>query len=383
MSGLVVLTAGGTGGHVFPAQALASELVARGRTLALITDRRGADFGEMLDRKAVFTVSASMVSGRGLSGRLRGLFDIGLGVVQARRILGRLRPAGVVGFGGYASVPAMLAATQRGLPTVIHEQNAVLGRANRLLAPRVRAIAVSFAGTAQLCPADAGKAEHTGNPVRPEIAALAETPYPAPAADGPLTLLVTGGSQGAAVLADVVPEALGLLSGAMRRRLRVMQQCRADDIERVRAAYAGAAIDAELAVFFNDMPARLAAAHLAIARAGASTVAELTAAGRPAILVPYPHAIDDHQSANARAVEAAAGGWLMPQTEFTPEALAARLATLFEAPGRLATAAAAARAASRPHAAALLADLVERRMPVNGGCGVNRGAGLTAQGVAA
>ncbi len=380
MSGPIVLAAGGTGGHVFPAQALAAELTARGRELALITDRRGADFSGALDDDAIHTVRAGTVSGRGLPGRLLGLADIAVGIVQARRLLRRLAPAGVVGFGGYASVPTVLAATQLGLPTVIHEQNAVLGRANRLLAPRVRAIATSFAETVQLCPADRGKAEHTGNPVRAEIAELATKPYPAPGPDGTLSLLVTGGSQGARVMSDVVPAALVLLPDDARARLRVTQQCRAEDLERVRRQYGEAGIEAELAAFFDDLPVRIAAAQLVVARAGASTVAELSVAGRPSILVPYPAATDDHQSANAQAIAAAGGGWIMAEATLTPETLAARIAGFLAEPGLLAEAAGRARGVGAPQAAARLADVAERRIPRNGGRGVN---GITIQGIAA
>jgi len=379
----IVLAAGGTGGHVFPAQALAAELASRGRALALITDRRGAGFEGAIDAGAVHRVSARTVSGRGIGGRLRGLATIGIGVVQARRLLGRLRPAGVVGFGGYASLPGMLAAAQMGLPTVIHEQNAVLGRANRLLAPRVRAIATSFAATAQICPADAGKAERVGNPVRPAIAERAGAPYVPPAADGPFRLLVTGGSQGARVMSDVVPAALATLPEGLRRRVQVVQQCRAEDLDRVRASYAGAGIAATLAPFIDDLAEHLVAAHLVIARAGASTVAELAAIGRPAILVPYPYATDDHQSANARAFAASGAGWPMPEPAFTADALAARLVALAEAPARLAEAAACARAEGRADAARRLADLVERRMPANGGRGVNGAASSAVRGIAA
>ncbi len=372
MSRPIVLAAGGTGGHVFPAQALAAELGSRGRELALVTDRRGADFGDALGADTVYTVRASSVSGHRLPRRIRGLAELCLGLVQAHRLLRRLRPAGVVGFGGYASVPAVLAATQIGLPTVIHEQNAVLGRANRMLAPRVRAIATAFAETAQLSPADRGKSECTGNPVRPEVAALAETPYPAPEADGTLALLVTGGSLGATVMAEVVPPALAALPAAARARLCVTQQCRAEDIEGVRRAYGDAGIAADVAPFFDDLPRRLAAAQLVIARAGASTVAELAAVGRPAILVPYPSATDDHQAANARALEHAGGAWVVNQPAFTAEILAARISAFLDWPSQLAEMAARSRAAGTPAAAVHLADLVERRMPVNGGRGINR-----------
>lgn len=374
MSGPIVIAAGGTGGHMFPAQALADALAERGRDIVLVTDRRGAEYGGAI-AGTVLTVSAGTVSGRGLPGRLMGLGQIAFGAIQAHGILRRLAPAGVVGFGGYASVPTMLAATRIGLPTVIHEQNAVLGRANRLMAPRVRAIAAAFAETAQLCPADRAKAEHTGNPVRAAIAALAERPYPAPERGGPLSLLVIGGSQGALVMSEVVPAALAALPEELRARLEVVQQCRADDLDETRETYRAAGIAAELAAFFDDLPARLAKAQLVIARAGASTVAELTSAGRPAILVPYPSAADDHQSANARAIELAGGGWTMPQPTFTPDALASRIESFLIAPPRLIDAAMKARSIGVPEAATRLADLVERRMPANGGRGANRALG--------
>jgi len=374
VSGPIVIAAGGTGGHMFPAQALAGALAERGRDIVLVTDRRGAEYGGAI-ADTVLTVSAGTVSGRGLPGRLMGLGQIAFGAIQAHGILRRLAPAGVVGFGGYASVPTMLAATRIGLPTVIHEQNAVLGRANRLMAPRVRAIAAAFAETAQLCPADRAKAEHTGNPVRAAIAALAERPYPAPERGGPLSLLVIGGSQGAVVMSEVVPAALAALPEELRARLEVVQQCRADDLDETRETYRAAGIAAELADFFDDLPARLAKAQLVIARAGASTVAELTSAGRPAILVPYPSAADDHQSANARAIELAGGGWTMPQPTFTPDALASRIESFLIAPPRLIDAAMKARSIGVPEAATRLADLVERRMPANGGRGANRALG--------
>lgn len=374
MSGPIVIAAGGTGGHMFPAQALADALAERGRDIVLVTDRRGAEYGGAI-ADTVLTVSAGTVSGQGLPGRLMGLGQIAFGAIQAHGILRRLAPAGVVGFGGYASVPTMLAATRIGLPTVIHEQNAVLGRANRLMAPRVRAIAAAFAETAQLCPADRAKAEHTGNPVRAAIAALAERPYPAPERGGPLSLLVIGGSQGAVVMSEVVPAALAALPEELRARLEVVQQCRADDLDETRETYRAAGIAAELAAFFDDLPARLAKAQLVIARAGASTVAELTSAGRPAILVPYPSAADDHQSANARAIELAGGGWTMPQPTFTPDALASRIESFLIAPPRLIDAAMKARSIGVPEAATRLADLVERRMPANGGRGANRALG--------
>jgi UDP-N-acetylglucosamine--N-acetylmuramyl-(pentapeptide) pyrophosphoryl-undecaprenol N-acetylglucosamine transferase len=263
----------------------------------------------------------------------------------------------------------MLAATSLGLPTVIHEQNAMLGRANRLLAPRVSAIATSFADVQGIKPADRAKAVLTGNPVRPGIRALRDNAYPALAGDGPIYILVTGGSQGATVFSDVVPAALDRLPDDMRRRLRVSQQCRPEDLERVRAAYAGKDIRVDLASFFGDMPDRLLHAHLVICRSGASTVAELTTAGRPAILVPYPHAMDDHQTLNAHAIEAAGGAVCVSQLDFTPETLAARLKLLFAQPQQLARMAEKAHASGHRDAAANLAILVAGLLA--GGNGTN------------
>lgn len=355
---LVLLAAGGTGGHVFPAEALAQVLMDRGYRLGLVTDRRGHAYGGTLGSLETFRIAAGGIAGRGLASKLRAVAELGLGVIQARALLKRLQPTVVVGFGGYASVPTMVAATWLGIPTAIHEQNAVLGRANRLLAGRVRRIATSYANVLHVDPAWRAKLTHTGMPVRAAVARFRDAPYPALAEGQPIRLLVLGGSQGARVLSEIIPTALAALPEGIRTRLSVAQQCRPEDLDMVRAAYAGTGIDATLDSFFADVPERMSGAHLVIARSGASTVAELTALGRPAILVPYPHAIDDHQTANARAVDEAGGAWLMPQPAFTSEALAGRLESLFTQPGTLARAAGCARAAGRPDAAALLADLV-------------------------
>ena len=270
-------------------------------------------------------------------------------------MLGRVRPAVVVGFGGYPTVPPLLAATLRGIPTVLHEQNGVMGRANRLLAPRVTAIATGFRTLAQLDPRLQGKITFTGNPVRPEVIAAAATPYAAPEPDGQLRLLVFGGSQGARVMAEIVPAAIEQLDADLRARLSVVQQARDEDLERcARPMRAGVA--AECAPFFSDLPARMAAAHLVISRSGASTVAELSAIGRPAILVPLPHALDQDQFANAGVLEAAGGAIRLEQRDFTPERLAAEIAALAGDPGRLARMAQAAKSAGTIDAAERLAD---------------------------
>jgi UDP-N-acetylglucosamine--N-acetylmuramyl-(pentapeptide) pyrophosphoryl-undecaprenol N-acetylglucosamine transferase len=360
-----VLAAGGTGGHLFPAEAVGRLLVANGGAVHLLTDRRADAFAAAVPGVTIDLVRAGRFGGGPLHAAY-GLAELAVGVVQARRLLRRLAPAAVVGFGGYPSVPTMLAATQLGLPTLIHEQNVVLGRANRLLAPRARRIATGFAATQGLRDTDRGRAIHTGNPVRPAIHAVGAVPYAAPERDAPIELLVVGGSQGARIFGEIVPPALALLPAGLRARLRVAQQARPEDKDAVVAQYTARGIAAEIATFFDDMSARLQRAHLVVCRAGASTIAELAVAGRPAILVPYPHAMDDHQTANASAFAASGGGWVIAQPGFTPDTLAERLADLFVDPAALATAAGAARHSARDAAAEHLAQLVHGLAPANG-----------------
>ena len=355
---LIVLSSGGTGGHVFPAQALAERLLARGHRLCLITDRRGDSYGEAFAGIDTRFIQAAGVSGRGPVAKAVAVFRLGIGFLQARRLLRELQPDVVVGFGGYPTIPTLLAASHLKIRTVIHEQNAVLGRANRLLAPRATKIATAFKTTAFLRDADLERSVWTGNPVRPDIRDIRDMPYPEFGTDRPIRILVTGGSQGASVFASVVPEALAALPEPLRRRVRVTQQCRREDLAAVRAAYAGSGIEATLSNFFNDIPQRLAAAHLVICRAGASTTAELTSAGRPAILVPYPHAIDDHQTANAARLCDSGGAWLIPDGDFTAEVLTARLLSLFSMDTTLEMAAACAGRVGMPEAAERLADVV-------------------------
>jgi UDP-N-acetylglucosamine--N-acetylmuramyl-(pentapeptide) pyrophosphoryl-undecaprenol N-acetylglucosamine transferase len=360
----IVLAAGGTGGHMFPAEALAGELITRGHRVALVTDRRGGGFGDRMTAVETHRISAGGLAGGGVLRRAQGVMQLGAGLLQARRLLSRLAPAAAVGFGGYASVPTMLAASFAGIPTVLHEQNAVLGRANRLLSKRVTRIAAAFADFGTELPAE--RIVLTGNPVRPAIAALGSEPYPRIARGDSLRLLVVGGSQGARVFSRLVPAAIGLLPEELRRSLRIMQQCRAEDLDTARNSYQLLAADVDLASFFADMPERLRAAHLVIARAGASTVAELAAAGRPAILIPYPFATDDHQTANAKAMSAAGAAWLMPEATTEPATLAERLVTLLQRPETLAAAADAAHRLGRRDAAKRLADLVTSLIRGNG-----------------
>lgn len=356
MSGLIVLAAGGTGGHMFPAEALAGELLGRGVKVALVTDKRGQAFDNRLPGVALHRIRAGR-PGTGIASRVLAVCEIALGLLTARRILRTLAPAATVGFGGYPSVPTMLAASRLGMPTVIHEQNARLGRANRWLAPRMKRIATSFAQVDGLTDIDRARIAETGNPVRPAVVAERGVVY-TPPASGPINLLVIGGSQGAHILSAVVPAALALLPAVTKARLMVLQQARPEDLDAVRRVYDASGIRAEVATFFGDVPARMARAHLVISRAGASSVAELCVVGRPAILVPYRHAADDHQTLNAEALAAVGAGWVMSEQKFTPPALVQRLETLFAEPALLAAAAASAKRHGRPDAARRLADLV-------------------------
>jgi UDP-N-acetylglucosamine--N-acetylmuramyl-(pentapeptide) pyrophosphoryl-undecaprenol N-acetylglucosamine transferase len=354
-----VLAAGGTGGHMIPAHALAEELMRRGHRVALVTDDRGARIPGLFEGVQVHILPAGRLSG-GPIGWLKAIRKIFLGRAMALRLYETFRPSAVIGFGGYPALPALMAGQRDRIPTLVHEQNAVLGRVNRLMAGKVDAIATAYGEVDRLARAHREKVHLVGNPVRDEVLALRDQPFPAIGEDGIFRVLVTGGSQGATVLSRVVPEGLGMLPEHFRRRLQVTQQCRAEDIEDVRARYAALGIPADLATYIEDMPEKLAWTHLVIARAGASTIAELTAAGRPAILVPLPSATDDHQTANAREMAKAGGARMIAQKSFTPVELAKQMQKLGLDPDALANAAARARAVGRANAAADLADLVER-----------------------
>jgi UDP-N-acetylglucosamine--N-acetylmuramyl-(pentapeptide) pyrophosphoryl-undecaprenol N-acetylglucosamine transferase len=355
---LVVVAAGGTGGHLFPAEALTVALAKRGAVVDLATDERATRYGTAFPARATHIIPSATIRGRDPVSLARTTAVLGFGVIKAWLLLGKLRPAAVIGFGGYPSIPPVLAASLRGIPTLIHEQNAVMGRANKFLSARVSAIATGFPGVVDASPALAVKATPTGNPVRPAVVAVAGTAYAAPGASGPFNVLVFGGSQGARIMADVVPEALARLDSLLRARLKVVQQARAEDFDRVRQIYEHAKIAADVAPFFTDLPARIAASHLVISRSGASTVAELAAIGRPSILVPLPHALDQDQRANAGVLEKVGGAIRIDQAEFTHERLAAEINALAADPGRLARMAAAAKSAGTLDAAERLADLV-------------------------
>ncbi|MCW2237743.1 undecaprenyldiphospho-muramoylpentapeptide beta-N-acetylglucosaminyltransferase [Azospirillum canadense] len=362
----ILLAAGGTGGHFFPAEALARELLARGRKVELVTDKRGQAFGDSLPEVPVHRIRAAAPGGS-VVGKLKAAWQMGLGLLSANALMRHLEPAAVVGFGGYPSVPTVYAAAQARVPVLLHEQNAVLGRANRMLVAAARRLAVAFPEISAVKDDHRSKILRTGNPVRPAVAAKRDAAYEPPLAGGPIRILVMGGSQGARVFSEVIPAALGKLPADMRARVHLAQQCRPEDLEAARAAYAGMGLGGlELESFFRDVPERLAGCHLAITRAGASTIAELTCIGRPALLVPYPHAMDDHQTANAKQLASAGASWLMPQTDFTADALAARLTDLLGSPDVLAKGAEAARAWGMADAARRLADAVLDMIGANG-----------------
>ncbi|HEY9092372.1 undecaprenyldiphospho-muramoylpentapeptide beta-N-acetylglucosaminyltransferase [Parasphingorhabdus sp.] len=353
-----VLAAGGTGGHMIPAYALAKELVQRGHRVALITDERGERIPGMVDEGQVHVLPAGRIT-KDPRGWLAGARAIMKGRKMAMQLYDTFQPSAVVGFGGYPAFPALLAANAKDIPTVIHEQNAVLGRVNRLTARSVNAIATSYPDILKLKPKYLEKVHLVGNPVREDVIALRDEPYPPLTEDGIFRVLVTGGSQGATILSQVVPDGLALLPMNLRRRLQVTQQCREQDIEHVRAKYAEYDIPAELATYLPDLPERLGWAHLVIGRAGASTIAELTTAGRPAILIPLPIATDDHQTQNVREMVAAGGARAIAQPQFTAKELAKQMQKMALGPDALANAARCARKCGRPDAASDLADLVE------------------------
>lgn len=356
-SKVCVVAAGGTGGHMFPAEALARELTARGWRIVLATDHRGEAYAQAFPAEERIALDAA--TGRGPVGLAKAGVAIARGVVKARKALKRLDAAVVVGFGGYPSAPALLAALSQGRPTLLHEQNSVLGRTNRWLSPYVGAVAASFPNLRMTPDGVGARVRLIGNPVRPDIRALFERSWAAPTARGPIRVLVTGGSQGARILSENVPRALAALPAPLRKRLRVQQQSRAETLDAARAVYEAAGIEAEVAPFFGDMARRLAETHLVIGRAGASTCSELAAAGLPSLLIPLKIAMDDHQRFNAASLAEAGGAEVVLEDEATVERLTAALLPLLSDPARLAAMSAGARSAALPDATAKLADMVE------------------------
>ncbi|MEW9804911.1 undecaprenyldiphospho-muramoylpentapeptide beta-N-acetylglucosaminyltransferase [Mesorhizobium sp. ZMM04-5] len=355
--GTILLAAGGTGGHLFPAEALAHEMLERGWKVHLATDDRAERFAGHFPAAETHPIASATFGSKNPIALARSFWTIWRGVRQASAVIARIKPDVVVGFGGYPTVPPLYAASRRGVPFVVHEQNAVMGRANRALAARAAAIAGGFLpeGQGQF----GAKTVVTGNPVRPAVLRAAETPYAAAKPGQPFRLLVFGGSQGAQFFSDAVPAAIAALPPEQRAQLLVTQQARADDVGRVKAAYAELGMVPEVLPFFSDMAARMAASQLVISRSGASTVSEIAVIGRPAILVPYPHALDHDQAANAAALAAAGGAEVHPQSSLSTERLAALIGEAIAGPDRLEAMASAARSAGKPDAARLLADLAE------------------------
>ncbi len=355
---LILLAAGGTGGHLFPAEALGVELIKRGVAVRLVTDARALRYSGLFSKDMIDVVPSETVRGRSPLSLARTGFVLARGTVAATRLMRRLKPRAVVGFGGYPTLPPLIAARLCGIPGIIHDANAVLGRANRFLSRHVDAIATSLPGVLDRDPALAGKATTVGTPMRPAILTAAAVKYQPPQTTGPFRLLVVGGSQGARVMSDIVPGAIERLEPALWGRLVLTQQVREEDMARVRAVYDRVKINAELAPFFTDLPARLASNHLVVSRSGAGTVAELAAIGRPSILVPLPGAIDQDQFANAGVLSQANGALRIAQADFTPDRLASEISALVAEPARLAAMAEAARAVGWLDAAERLADLV-------------------------
>lgn len=357
-----ILAAGGTGGHMMPASALATELVARGHTVALITDARGAKIPGLCSDMAVHLIPAGRITKNPLSwpGGARAILA---GRLQSMRLYKQLQPSAVIGFGGYPAFPALIAAIGMRITTAVHEQNAVLGRVNRQVARKVAAIVTAYPQIQRMPKAALGKVHLLGNPVRTEVEVLRDNSYASQDSDGRINILVTGGSQGASILSQIVPDGLAALPAPIKTQLNIVQQCRENELADVQARYAAQGLNAMLLPYITDMPAQLAKAQVVIARAGASTIAELTCAGRPAILIPLPSAMDDHQTFNAQGMTAAGGARTIVQSDFTPEALAQNLLELGLGSDELKKAAAAAKSCGHPHATQVLANLIERLSP--------------------
>src|SRR5256714_5671324 len=340
---LILLAAGGTGGHLFPAEALGVELIRRGFRVRLATDSRALRYSGLFSADMTDVVPSETVRGRNPVSLARTAIMLGYGTAVAFNLVRRLKPAAVVGFGGYPTVPPLMAAWLLGVPGIIHDANAVLGSASRFRSGRVNAIATSLPGVLDRDPDLAGKTTAVGTPMRPAVLSAAAVPFASPEPNGPLRLLVVGGSQGARVMSDIVPGAIEKLEPMLWSRLVLTQQVRKEDMARVRSIYERRRINADLAPFFSDLPARLASSHLVISRSGAGTVAELAAIGRPSILVPLPGAIDQAQFANACSLAQVDGALRIPQGAFTPDRLAAEISAFAAEPARLRAMASAAR----------------------------------------
>jgi UDP-N-acetylglucosamine--N-acetylmuramyl-(pentapeptide) pyrophosphoryl-undecaprenol N-acetylglucosamine transferase len=362
----IVLAAGGTGGHLFPALAIKDELKKRGHKVFLITDKRGMNYAKLFEDITIYKVNSATFSGKNIIGKILAIPQIIKGIFEAKSLLKNLNPGVVIGFGGYPSFPTLKAAKMLNIPTCLHEQNAVLGKVNRHLAKSVDALALSFENTRKMKPLSYKEIFVTGNPVREEFCMLGEEYFPTISDDTDIHILIMGGSQGASIFSDIIPAAISTLPVGLQKRLVISQQCRKEDIENVKKAYSATKVRAELADFITNVPEVFRTTHLVIGRSGASTMSELTAAGRPAILVPYPFATDGHQVDNARGMAEAGGAWLYLQDDFTVRTLAKLLLKLSRSPKDIWHAAEEARKLGKPFATKDLADLVERLALVKG-----------------
>jgi len=358
---LIALAVGGTGGHIFPAEALAKELLLKDYDLVIFTDTRGYSHCTKIFDAPVYCIRAGSPFEKKINEKITGVIETAIGIFQTVRLLNKLKPGVVVGFGAYPTFPTMLASLILKIPSIVHEQNAILGRVNRVLSKRVDAIGLSFLHTKRLNEDLKSKAKLVGNPVRTEFLNVRSQPYIPPSPGGPVNLLVLGGSQGAAIFSDIVPTALKLIKGSLRARLRVTQQCRPELLEESKKRFTEAGIEAELSTFFDDIPALLRESHLVICRSGASTVAELQISGRPAVLVPYPYAVDDHQTENAKALDSNGCSWIIPQSEFTPENLSKLVEKLFGSSDLLKKTAHNCHLQGKPESVQNLVKLIEKQ----------------------
>lgn len=355
----IVISAGGTGGHFFPAKALATDLISRGYKLHFISDTRGRRYKDQLPKEVHLHILSSGTLKKGLWGKISGAFNLGLGLIQAFLFMIRVKPDVVVGFGGYPSFPAVFTAQKLGIATVIHEQNSVIGKANKVLAKNAARIACSFPDTDGLSTAEKVRSVVTGNPVRKEVAALYTLPFKAPSESEDFHLYIFAGSQGAKSFSEIIPEAIIKLPEYQRNRLYIWQQCKEDDIDAVKTTYANLGIKSDIQPFFSDVDEKLANAHLVIARGGASTISEIVVSGRPAIFVPYPYHIDEQQKKNALNVVNRSGAWLMEEgKDFEVDKLTTALSALIDNPQKLFETAEAARQFAIPDAARKLGNVV-------------------------
>jgi len=353
-----MICAGGTGGHMFPALSLAHDLISRECEVVMVTDTRAVHYTEGADDKLKVHVITSSTLPSGLFGKLKGLVSLARGYIQSRSLIKKYKPSIAVGFGGYPSLPPMVAAQRANMLTIIHEANAILGKANAYLAPKADRIALSLPNLSSLEEADSVRAIVTGNPVRADIAALFAHPYNAPDTDEQFNITIMGGSLGAKVMADNVPQALALLPEDLKVRLNITQQCHDEDIAKAQDIYMQAGITATLQPFLNDMPDILKNTHLIIARSGASTVSEIAIAGIPAIYIPYPHHADQQQKINAESISKSGGAWVIEEILLNPESLVAQIKPLMRSPEDLFAAAEAARSCAKPEATRKLGNLV-------------------------